>query len=157
MLRSFIGTVLGIGAIAAFTQFFLNDQDLTLTIGAFGASAVLVYGAPTSPLAQPYNVVVGHLLSATMGVLMFTAFGGATWAAAALAVALAILAMQITRSIHPPGGASALIAVVASQQIHDLGFYYVLFPVGAGAVTLVAVALVTNNLFSETRWPLFWR
>lgn len=154
--RSVIGAFAGIGLVAAADQFLIGDLDLALVIGAFGASAVLVYGAPFSPLAHPYNVLVGHLVSATIGVAAFQAVGGVDWLAAALAVSLAIGAMQITRSVHPPGGASALIAVVASSKIHALGFLYVLYPVGIGAVILVAVAWVSNNAASARRWPAYW-
>lgn len=156
MLRTLLGGFVGIGAIAIVEQFFLSDADLTYVIGAFGATAVLVYGAPTSPLAQPYNVLVGHLVSASVGVLMFQWVGEVSWLSAALAVSVAIVAMQATRSVHPPGGASALIAVVSSPAIHDLGFLYALYPVGLGAVILVAVAFVSNNLFNDQRWPVFW-
>ena len=75
MLRSLIGAFIGIGTIAALDQFFLNDNDLTLVIGTPGATAVLVFGAPSSPLAQPYNIAVGHLVSAMVGVVMFHVIG----------------------------------------------------------------------------------
>ncbi|PLX36012.1 MAG: HPP family protein [Hyphomicrobiales bacterium] len=156
MIRSLVGALLGIGLLAAIDQFFLSDADLTFVIGAFGATAVLVFGAPSSPLAQPYNVVVGHMISAAIGVAAFKLVGDANWFSAALAVSFAIVAMQATRSVHPPGGASALIAVVASPQIHALGFLYVLYPVALGAVVLVCVSLVSNNLFNDQRWPIFW-
>ena len=157
ILRSFIGGFLGIAALALSLQFILGDTDLMLLIGTFGATAVLVYGVPYSPLAQPYNVLVGHLVSATIGVSVFTLIGEANWLSAALAVSLAIAAMQLTRSVHPPGGATALIAVISSPAIHDLGFLYVFYPVGFGAVLLVGVALITNNVNKERRWPIFWR
>ena len=156
MLRSLVGAFFGISAIAVVAQFFLNDADLTLVIGAFGATAVLVYGAPSSPLAQPYNVLIGHIISAVIGVSVYQIIGETNWLSAALAVSLAIVAMQATRSVHPPGGASALIAVVASPEIHDLGYYYVAYPVALGAVILIGVALLSNNVLNKNRWPVFW-
>ncbi|MBF0246610.1 MAG: HPP family protein [Alphaproteobacteria bacterium] len=156
MVRAFVGAALGIGLLGAIAQFVLNDTDLLLLIGAFGASAVLVYGVPTSPLAQPSSVLGGHLVSATVGVSALHVVGEPNWLAAALAVSAAIVAMQFLRCVHAPGGASALIAVVGSPAIHDLGFWYVAFPVGAGALILLAVALVTNNVGAKRRWPLFW-
>ena len=156
ILRSLVGAFIGIGAVAVLEQFFLDDTDVTLVIGAFGATAVLVFGTPSSPLAQPYNVVVGHLVSAMVGVVIFQIIGEANWLSASLAVALAIVAMQITNSVHPPGGASALIAVVSSPEIHNLGFLYVVYPVGVGAIILIAVACVSNNLYNNQRWPVFW-
>ena len=156
IIRSVVGAFLGIGAVAALDQMFLSDSDLIFVIGAFGATAVLIYGAPYSPLAQPYNVMVGHLISAVIGVAAFQLVGEVSWISAALAVSLAIAAMQVTRSVHPPGGASALIAVTASEQVHDLGFLYALYPVGLGALVLVVIALITNNLLNEKKWPIFW-
>ncbi|GKY88221.1 HPP family protein [Sinisalibacter aestuarii] len=152
---SLVGGFLGIAAIGLIDQFVLQDNDLTFVIGAFGATAVLVFGAPGSPFAQPWNVIVGHVTSALIGVAVFQLFG-AGWFAAALAVSLAIAAMQMSRSLHPPGGASALIAVAGSSGVHDLGFLYPLFPVGAGALVLIGVALVVNNLSAHRPWPIFW-
>lgn len=155
-LVGLVGGLLGMAAIGLLDRYLLSDADLGYVIGAFGATSVLVFGAPGSPLAQPFNVVVGHLVSAAIGVAVFKLLGS-DWLAAALAVALAIFAMQMTRSLHPPGGASALIAVVGSPEIHRLGFLYMLFPVAVGAAVLVAVALVVNNLHPAIRrWPLFW-
>lgn len=147
---------MGIGALGLVLQFAIGEADLTLMIGTFGATAVLVYGVPYSPLAQPYNVVFGHIISALIGVTVFQIVGEANWLSAALAVSLAIAAMQFTRSVHPPGGATALIAIVASPQIHDLGFLYVIYPVALGAVLLVGIALITNNVGKDRRWPIFW-
>lgn len=154
-LASLVGGFLGIAAIGLFDQFVVQDSDLAFIIGAFGATAVLVFGAPGSPFAQPWNVLVGHVISAVIGVAAVKLFGPG-WLAASVAVSLAIFAMQMSRSLHPPGGASALIAVAGSPAVHDLGWLYPLFPVATGAVVLIAVALVVNNLRSDTRWPVFW-
>lgn len=76
--------------------------------------------------------------------------------AAAVAVATAIPAMHATKTLHPPGGATALIAVIGSGKIHALGFWYVLIPAGLGAAVMLAVALVFNNLAPHPRYPEFW-
>jgi CBS-domain-containing membrane protein len=73
-----------------------------------------------------------------------------------MAVATAIALMHLTRSLHPPGGATALIAVVGSQRIHDLGYLYVLAPVGIGVLILLFVALLVNNLCPNRRYPEVW-
>ena len=117
---------------------------------------MLVYAYIGSPLAQPRNLVGGHMLSAIVGVLCFKIFGDVPWLAASLAVSLAIAAMLFTRTLHPPGGATALIAVVGSDVVHKLGFFYVLVPAGLGALILLSVALVTNNLASSRRYPKYW-
>ncbi len=156
LLWSWIGSALGIGSCAYLSAAYFEPQELTLLIGSMGASAVLVYGAVKSPLAQPRNLVGGHVLSGLVGVASFRMFGHTVWLAAALAVSLAIVVMLATRTLHPPGGATALIAVIGGQKIHALGFLYALVPVGAGALILLAVALMVNNLPKDRRYPEFW-
>lgn len=153
---SWLGALLGIGAVAWFGARFLGGTDLPLMIGSFGASAVLLYGAPRSPLAQPRNLVGGHVLSAAVGVLSWKLLHVVPGLDAAVAVATAIALMHLTRTLHPPGGATALIAVIGSPRIHNLGFLYVLVPATVGALLLLAVALMVNNLPQSRRYPETW-
>lgn len=156
MIWSWIGAFLGIAIVAFLNDRLLSQGDLVLIIGSFGASAVLIYGAVRSPLAQPRNLVGGHLVSAIIGVMAYKLFYPYPWLAASLAVATAILAMHATKTLHPPGGATALIAVIGSEQIHALGFLYVLVPVGAGVMIMLLVALIVNNFATSRRYPEFW-
>ncbi len=78
------------------------------------------------------------------------------WLAASVAVATAIAAMHATKTLHPPGGATALIAVIGSQKIHDLGYLYALVPVGLGAAIMLVIALLVNNIPNRRRYPEFW-
>jgi len=153
---SWLGAFLGIGAAALVSQSVLQGHDLTLMVGSIGASAVLVYGAPRSPLAQPRNLVGGHMLSALVGVACWKLLHPYPALAAALAVATAIALMHATRTLHPPGGASALIAVIGSPEVHDLGFVYVLAPCTLAALLLLAVALLVNNVPRSRRYPESW-
>ncbi len=153
---SWVGAVLGIGGLGLVSPLVPNGLDRGLLIGSMGATAVLLYGAPRSPLAQPRAVIGGHLLSAVVGVAIRMALPGAPELAAALAVATAIAAMHLTRTLHPPGGATALIAVVGSAELHALGFGYALAPVGLGAAILLLVALGVNNLTPRRRYPEAW-
>jgi len=153
---SWVGSFLGISAVALINFKILNDTDLIMLVGSFGASAVLIYGAIKSPLAQPRNLVGGHILSALIGVLCFQLFAPLMWLAAALAVSTAIALMHATRTLHPPGGATALIAVIGSDKVHDLGYLYALVPIGVGALVMLVVALVVNNLSDKRRYPEFW-
>ena len=125
-------------------------------IGSFGASAVLIYGAIRSPLAQPRNLVGGHLVSAVIGVASYKLFPDAIWFASSFGVATAIAAMHATKTLHPPGGATALIAVIGGEQIHKLGFYYALMPVGSGVLIMLFVAVIVNNIAKNRRYPEFW-
>jgi CBS-domain-containing membrane protein len=126
------------------------------TIGSLGASAVLVFGAVRSPLAQPRNLVGGHVLSALVGVTCWQWLGGEPWLAQAVAVATAIALMHLTRTLHPPGGATALIAVIGSDQVHAMGYLFVLLPATLGPLVLLGVALLFNNLPAARRYPEFW-
>ncbi len=156
ILWSWIGAFLGISAVALLNYDLLGDTDLVMIIGSFGASAVLIYGAVKSPLAQPRNLVGGHLVSAVIGVFCYQLLHGTMWLAAAVSVATSIAAMHATRTLHPPGGATALIAVIGSQKIHDLGYLYVIAPVGLGATVMLVIALVVNNIPKHRRYPEFW-
>lgn len=156
ILWSWLGAFFGIMPVAFLNYNLFADTDLVFIIGSFGASAVLIYGAIKSPLAQPRNLMGGHIISAIIGVAVFKLFGGHLWLASSLAVATAIAAMHATKTLHPPGGATALIAVIGSQKIHDLGFYYVLAPVGASAFIMLIVALLVNNFCKTRQYPEFW-
>jgi CBS-domain-containing membrane protein len=125
-------------------------------LASFGASAVLIFGAVRSPLAQPRNVVGGHLLSAAVGVACWKLLHGQPWLAQAAAVATAIALMHATRTLHPPGGATALIAVIGSPQIHELGFLFVIMPATLGPTILVIIGLLVNNIPQSRRYPEIW-
>lgn len=153
---SWIGGFLGVALVAWVDQHFFKGTDLTLLIGSFGASAVLVYGAVRSPLAQPRNLVGGHVVSALVGVICWKLFHPYPWLAEALAVATAIALMHATRTLHPPGGATALIAVIGSSDIHNAGFLYVLVPATLGPLILLAVGVLVNNIPASRRYPEIW-
>ena len=156
IIWSWIGAFLGIGAVAAIHFNLIDKTDLAMVIGSFGASAVLIYGATKSPLAQPRNLVGGHVVSALIGVASYNLFHEHLWFASALSVATAIAAMHVTKTLHPPGGATALIAVIGSPKIHDLGYLYAVIPVGTGALLMLVVALLVNNLSANRKYPEFW-
>lgn len=156
ILWSWLGAFLGIGTVAILNRFFFSGMDLTLMIGSFGASAVLVYGAVRSPLAQPRNLIGGHVVSAIVGVTVWKLLYAYPWLAEATAVATSIALMHMTRTLHPPGGATALIAVIGSPDIHALGYYYVLMPATIGPVVMLVVALVINNIPYTRRYPEIW-
>lgn len=150
---SFLGSFFGIGLIAFIQSELLSKEDNIFLIGSFGASSVLVYGVIQSPLAQPRNLVAGHLVSAIVGVTVCKLLPPVLWLTAPLAVSFAIIAMQYTKSLHPPGGATALIAVTGSEKIKALGYLYVLYPVLTGVLILLLVALFFNNLTRRRKYP----
>ena len=156
IIWSWLGAFIGISAIAYINYDIVSDTDLVMIIGSFGASAVLAYGAISSPLAQPRNLVGGHIFSAIVGVTAYQLLQNHIWLAAAIAVATAIASMHATKTLHPPGGATALIAVIGSDKIHELGYMYILIPVGAGSLIMLLVALIINNIPRNRKYPIFW-
>ncbi|GAB3505037.1 HPP family protein [Emticicia fontis] len=150
---SFIGAFIGIGLIAFFQSKILTQVENIFLIGSFGASSVLIYGAIQSPLAQPRNLIGGHVISAFIGVAIYKLLPDIIWLTAPLAVSLSIVMMQITKTLHPPGGATALIAVVGSEKIKALGFLYVISPVLTGSLILLIVALLFNNMTPHRQYP----
>ncbi|MBF0531285.1 MAG: HPP family protein [Deltaproteobacteria bacterium] len=155
-LWSWLGAFLGIALLALVNDHLLPGADGVLLIGSWGASCVLIFGAIKSPLAQPGNLIGGHIFSAVIGVTAYQLFPGQLWFASALAVSTAIAVMHLTKTLHPPGGATALIAVIGGDKLHKLGYVYVIIPVGLGAVVLLAVALLLNNVAKDRRYPEFW-
>jgi CBS domain-containing membrane protein len=153
ILWTFLGGFFGIGIIGFISSQYFSLHDNLFLIGSFGASAVLVYGATNSPLAQPRNLVGGHLVSAVVGVAIYKLIPGEMWLSSALAVSTAIVMMQITKTIHPPGGATALIANIGSEKIKALGFTYVFSPVFTGVMILLLVALIFNNIPKNRFYP----
>jgi CBS-domain-containing membrane protein len=156
---TFIGGFLGI-ALIGLIQTYMNDipsSDNLFLIGSFGASAVLIYGVTNSPLAQPRNLIGGHVVSAIVGVSICKACSflppDLIWLSAALAVSVAIVAMQVTKTLHPPGGATALIANIGSEKIKALGYIYVLTPVLTGVLIMFAVAMIVNNIPEGRSYP----
>lgn len=150
---AFLGSFIGIGIIAYLQSQTLPQSDVVYLIGSFGASSVLVYGVIQSPLAQPTNLIGGHLISAVIGVTVYKFIPDIVWLTAPLAVSLSIVCMQMTKTLHPPGGATALIAIAGSEKIKNLGYWYVLSPVLSGVLILLVVALVFNNMAHSRQYP----
>ena len=146
IIWSWVGAFFGITAVAFINYNILEGADLVMVIGSFGASAVLIYGAIKSPLAQPRNFIGGHLVSAIIGVASYQILHAHLWLAASVAVATAIAVMHATKTLHPPGGATALIAVIGSTKIHTLGYLYAIIPVGVG----------TTIMPKNREYPEFW-
>ncbi|RAJ76523.1 HPP family protein [Chitinophaga dinghuensis] len=155
IIWSFIGAFTGIAVVGLLSHFYLPVKDNLFLIGSFGASAVLIYGHTQSPLAQPRNLVGGHILSAIVGVTIrfLIPWPEWEWLACALAVALALIVMQMTKTVHPPGGATALLAIAGSPAIRKLGYWYILSPVGSGVAIMLLIAVIVNNMTSIREYP----
>ena len=157
IIASWFGGFIGIGLIGLLGQWVQYEGTLFLFyIGSFGASAVLVFGIPLSPYAQPRNMVGGQILSAVIGVAVYHLVPDPLYLSAALAVSVTIAVTHFTRTLHPPAGATALIAVIGNEHIHEIGYLYVLTPVLYGVIIMLVVALIVNNIPSTRRYPQFW-
>ncbi len=147
--------VAGLGGALAIAILYALTVDLELVTcftAPLGATCALVFGLPTAPVSQPRNIIGGHVLSALAGLVVFSVSGQTTWWTMALAIGLAMVAMAVTRTYHPPGAVTALLPVL--QGIN--AFTWVLVPVGLGAVLMVVIALLYNNLFDDRHYPEFW-
>jgi len=140
-----VGAALGIALTMIASAWFPSGiADLPLIVAPIGASAVLVFAVPASPLAQPWPVIGGNVISTLVGVAVFRAIPNAP-IAAGLAVGGAILVMSLLRCLHPPGGAAALTAVIGSESIHSAGYGFALAPVAVNSVVLVALAMLFHR------------
>lgn len=151
-ILTFLGSFVGIGLIGLLNSKYFVASDNLFLLASFGASSVLIYGIINSPLAQPRNLIGGHVVSAIVGVTIHKLIPGELWLACALSVSLAIVLMQVTKTLHPPGGATALLANMGSEKIKAMGYLFVLTPVLSGVLILLAVALIFNNL-RHRRYP----
>mgnify|MGYP006283505445 CR=1 FL=1 len=149
---SMAGGGLGIALVLALAAWLAPPGAEPLVVASMGASAVLVFAVPHGALSQPWPVLGGHLTSAAVGV------SSAQWIAepllaGPLAVGLAILAMHYARCIHPPGGATALAAVIGGAAVRDLGYGFLLVPVLVNLLALLAVGVLFNYPFPWRRYP----
>ncbi len=154
-LVSVTGGFVGIFLVILISNAFVDPEGATLIIASMGASAVLLFVVPHGALSQPWPLIGGHLISALIGVIC-AKFIPNQMIAAAAAVSIAIGAMQLFRCIHPPGGATALFAVLGGEAIQSLGFQFILTPVLINVLTILVVAVVFNLPFSWRRYPSGW-
>lgn len=149
VLISGLGGLVIIGLL----NFISLETDIVKAfIVPFGATAVLVFAAPTAPFSQPRNFIGGHLFSAFSGVLIMSIFHETTWWTLALANFLAIILMVSTKTVHPPAGATALLPVVNNVT----SFAWLLTPVLVGCIIILIVGILYNNFWSKRKYPTFW-
>ena len=153
---SALGGLVGIFAVVWVGQVWLDGHGGVLATASMGASAVLLFAAPHGAFSQPWPVFGGHVVSALIGVSCARWLGGDLMLAAALAVSLSIAAMYTLRCLHPPGGATALYAVLGGEAVHALGYGYLFSPVLLNALVLLAVAVAFNYPFAWRRYPQVW-
>lgn len=146
MIVGFLGGAISIGLLALFS---LYGHSIWI-MAPFGASCVLAFGVWDAPLSQPRNIIGGHLVSSLIGLSVLHFFGDGILAMA-IAVGASISIMQLTRTTHPPAGADPLVIIMSGSS-----WSFLLTPVLAGAVVIVVVALVVNNVVKGRKYPTFW-
>lgn len=151
-----LGALIGISVVSWLTAQanlgILTDQASILIVSSMGASAVLLFAVPHGALSQPWAVFGGQLVSALIGVSCQKLLPG-TYLSAGVAVGLSVGVMYYLRCIHPPGGATALSAVIGGSSVEALGYGYVLFPVMLNVLALLSIAFLFNLFFPWRRYP----
>ncbi|EOH1637484.1 HPP family protein [Enterococcus faecalis] len=148
-------TVIGFigGFLAIYLLLSMTEWTNHLWIMApFGASCVLAFGVSDSPLAQPRNIIGGHFIASMVGII-FKNYVGDTKISIAIAVGLSIALMLTTKTTHPPAGADPLVVLLTTEVI---GWKFLLFPVLSGALIIVILAFILNNVPKERKYPTFW-
>jgi len=135
------------------SSLMIDVSQAPVFVASIGAAAVLVFAAPKSPLSQPWPLIGGHLVSASIGVFCYQNIPSFMFAVA-MAVGLAILLMYLLRCLHPPGGAAALSVVLGSAEIQAMGYEYVFTPVAVNIVVLLLTGMLLNNLVPGRRYPI---
>ncbi len=146
VLLSSVGALIAI----AITGWMTVLSGIPWLMAPFGASCILAFGLPDSPLAQPRAIIGGHLVATAVGLIVLAVLGDG-WIACAFGVGLALAAMQITRTVHAPAGADPLIVIVAHAPVS-----FLISPVLAGSLVVVLTAWLVNNLRSARSYPRYW-
>jgi CBS-domain-containing membrane protein len=131
-------------------SFMHSIADTALFMPPFGASCVLTFAAWEAPLAQPRNVIGGHFIASVVGIVVSRLLGNQP-VSLAIAVGLAIALMVLTKTIHPPAGATPLAIILGNS-----GVEFLLFPVLTGSLILVAMSVLFNRLVFKRDYPKFW-
>ncbi len=156
MFWTWVGSSFCLLCIALLDRWIFQTQHIEFLMASFGASIVLVFGVPSSPLAQPRNVIGGQFISAIAGVTCDLLLGYHFMLADCTSVSAAIFCMTITKSLHPPGGATALLAVVGSENIKSLGYTYAIVPCLIGSSLIVCLGYLFARFTGKKDYPQKW-
>lgn len=141
---SAIGAFIAVFIAEFFSNVILESAGHPLIIASAGASAMLMFGLPYTPASRPYNLIVGHTVSAIVGVSCYYLIADPLLSTS-VAIPSALVAMQLFKCMHPPGGATAVIAVVGGEAIHQLGYLFVIMPIFFNSLVLLVVALAVGS------------
>lgn len=142
-----VGGFLAISAVALLTKY----TGSPFLMAPFGATCVLAFGVPDSPLAQPRNIIGGHIVATLVGLICLSLLGN-DWYVIALGVGSAITLMQLTGTTHPPAGADPIVVILGAKTA-----VFIINPVLSGAIVITIIALLFNNLSKQRKYPTYWR
>lgn len=149
ILGAFIATLLA----SFFSNSILEAGGMPMVLASTGASAMLIFGIPHSPVSQPWPIVGGHMISAAIGISAYYLIPNPILASST-AIGVAMLAMHFADCMHPPGGATAVTAVIGGSTVHELGYYFIVVPVMFNSIILLSIAMAVatfrqSNPFTE--------
>jgi len=144
VLISFVGAFIGTLAASFFSASILEVGHMQMVLASTGASAMLIFALPHSPVSQPWNLVGGHVFSAIVGVSCYMLVPNEILASS-LSIPIAMVVMFVFNCMHPPGGATAVTAVIGGAQVHELGYAFVVVPVFFNAIILLSIAMAVGT------------
>lgn len=146
------GAAITVSVLALLEQYgpnLINQESLWL-MASFGATMVILFALPDSPLAQPRNIVVGHIMTTAIGLAAMGLFGVSFWSLG-LASGLAIALMMVTKTVHPPAGANPLFVMLTAQPVS-----FIVMPVATGVVFIVLMGWLWHRVIFRKNYPLRW-
>ena len=149
-MKEIIFIAIGAFLAASVIGFLAYYTKQPIIMGSFGASIFVLFVLPDSPFAQPRNVIIGHFITTLIG-LIFYNLVSSDWWSMALALAFAIAAMQFLRVPHPPAGSNPFIVFLLGAN-----WDYLWMPTVIGAILIVVVALIYNNISKDRSYPKYW-
>ena len=149
-MKEIIFVAIGAFLAASVIGFLAYYTKQPIIMGSFGASIFVLFVLPDSPFAQPRNVIIGHFITTLIG-LIFYNLVSSDWWSMALALAFAIAAMQLVRVPHPPAGSNPFIVFLLGAN-----WDYLWMPTVIGAILIVGVALIYNNISKDRSYPKYW-
>lgn len=157
VIISIIGAFIATLFASFFSYSILESEHMPMVLASTGASAMLIFGIPHSPVSQPWPVVGGHVVSAIVGITMYYLIPNPILASS-IAIGLAMLVMHYTGCMHPPGGATAVTAIIGGDIVHELGYYFVVVPVLFNSIILLSIAMAVatfreHNPFVVNEYP----
>jgi len=150
MLIASVGAFFGLALLTYTSGLFISGPALPILVASMGASSVLLFAAPASPMSKPWAFIGGQLVSGFIGVSCYRYINDLA-IAVAMAVALSMFTMHMLRCLHPPGGATALAAILGGPAIHTLGYSFVITPVALNVFILLSISIIINELVNRRK------